>query len=556
MPDLLQTLPDWAQTLGYPAAAAAFFVAIVLVWQAGVRSGQRRLTPAADRTERLKDRALFAAAILAGLTVYLGFVIGSYQGLTAFARDFVGWADWKQNIVPVTLDGGGAAFGFLAFRAVARGKAPYACYAIVWLSAAAGAGFNFLQGGEHHRWQAGAYLAYLSVVSMGMFHTFLEQFKEGARLVIRERPSFGIRWFTYPSNTVCAALAWINYPPIEGTKPSVANAVLHLESVRADKRASRYSVDVQRATAMPWWAVAWPWLQARVLRAAITSADAFAEAERQELAERMQIVLAEHADQLAAERAEQAEMRARFEQQIAEHTEAAVRARAEVERQLRADHAVHVQSLSAEQSAGRADLGARLRAADAERSELARRATDAERHAASTSEHLTRVVAERDAERSRADRTDAALRALRVDHDGCSDWALQIDQMAAEHTEQLRALHAQHAEHLASALAERRPTTTRSAPATRRAERPGTARNASSTGHPTVRSEEDRLALVLAEDPDPLREWSDRALAKAARMGFNTERIAQLRERLAEHHAQTATERPTQSAPREMEHAA
>jgi hypothetical protein len=34
-----------------------------------------------------------------------------------------------------------------------------------------------------------------------------------------------LRWLTWPSNTLCAAIAWRNYPPAEGTDATVLNAV-------------------------------------------------------------------------------------------------------------------------------------------------------------------------------------------------------------------------------------------------------------------------------------------------------------------------------------------
>jgi hypothetical protein len=270
MKELLDGLPPWVAIASAPAGLAAVIAAFVLVWNAGARAGARRLAPPTS-SQRMKDRFLFAAALLAGATVYAAFVIGSYEGLTAFAREVIGWDDWKQNLVPVTLDGGGAAFGFLAFRAVARRQSPYRCYAVVWSSAGASAFFNFIQGGQGHRWEAGLYLAFLSLAGMVLFHTFLDQFRVGAELEERTYPKFGLRWATYLPNTLCAALAWINHPPAGDTTPTVSAAVAHLETVRAAKRAARNGRRAEAATYAPGWTRLWPWARNAHLVAALNA---------------------------------------------------------------------------------------------------------------------------------------------------------------------------------------------------------------------------------------------------------------------------------------------
>ena len=236
------TVPLWL-VLAIVASAAA--VGLAVTASAGFRLGVRRGNPeaAVTRRERMKDAVLLIAALIAGSTVYGGFVIGSYQGLTDFARGTLGWEDWRQYIVPITLDGGAAAFGFLAFRAVKRGQSPYRCYLVVWGAAGASAIFNFLRGGETHGLQAGIYLAFLSFVGMVMFHTFLDQFGAGGGFTKRRYPRFGIRWLTYPSHTVRAFLAWVNHPPEAGTEVSVRAAIHHLEEVRSEKMLRRAALE-------------------------------------------------------------------------------------------------------------------------------------------------------------------------------------------------------------------------------------------------------------------------------------------------------------------------
>jgi hypothetical protein len=268
---LLDGLPLWV-TIGAPIGAIVALVGIcLLISRASRRAGQRTHTPAVG-SQRWKDRFLFGAALLGGATVYGAFVIGSYEGLTAFANEVLAWHGWKENLVPVTLDGGGAAFGFLAFRAVSRQQSPYRCYAIVWSSAGASAAFNFMQGGNSHRWEAGAYLAFLSLAGMVLFHTFLDQFETGAQFHKRTYPKFGLRWVTYTYNTACAALAWINHPPTAGTDPNVINAVEHLDQVRTDKRNRKIKNRSEYAPVAPVWTRLWPWARVAHLEAALSVA--------------------------------------------------------------------------------------------------------------------------------------------------------------------------------------------------------------------------------------------------------------------------------------------
>jgi hypothetical protein len=87
-------------------------------------------------------------------------------------------------------------------------------------------------------------LALLSLVGMVMFHEFLDQFEEGTAHIKRD-PKFGLRWVTWPTNTFCAAIAWRNYPPTDGTPATVLEAVANLHRVRAVKRAARAGLDPQ-----------------------------------------------------------------------------------------------------------------------------------------------------------------------------------------------------------------------------------------------------------------------------------------------------------------------
>jgi hypothetical protein len=79
-----------------------------------------------------------------------------------------------------------------------------------------------------------------------MFHEFLDQFEDGTGYVKRENPKFGLRWLTWPGNTFCAAVAWRNHPPVEGTRATVREAVANLDRVRLAKRDAKEAAVVDR----------------------------------------------------------------------------------------------------------------------------------------------------------------------------------------------------------------------------------------------------------------------------------------------------------------------
>ncbi len=60
---------------------------------------------------------------------------------------------------------------------------------------------------------------------MVMFHEFLDRFEEGTAYIKRTNPKFGLRWITWPTNTLCAAVAWHNHPPAEATPATVLAAI-------------------------------------------------------------------------------------------------------------------------------------------------------------------------------------------------------------------------------------------------------------------------------------------------------------------------------------------
>ena len=242
----------WVEVVGFfarvpagvwVAAMTANLILTVATWSVA----RRRLRRAGERTahpdlqtgaRRTRDTALTVAALVPAALFLMMVIAGSMHGLVAFGRTALGWRDGWEYLVPATLDGVSVAFAFLAFRAVRRGKAPDRCYRVVWGAASASASINFsYEYDQSGNVLAGGYVGLLSVLGMVMFHEFLSQFEDGVdNHIKRENPKFGLRWLTWPTNTLLAATAWRNHPPPDDTPGTVAAAVANLNRVRQMKR--------------------------------------------------------------------------------------------------------------------------------------------------------------------------------------------------------------------------------------------------------------------------------------------------------------------------------
>ncbi|WP_157437339.1 hypothetical protein [Actinoplanes subtropicus] len=233
--------------------AVADLVATVLTWSVARRrmrrAGERSANPQlAGGATRRRDTALTVASMIPAALFWAMVLAGSLHGLVSFGRSVLGWHAGWEYLVPGTLDGVSVTFAFLAFRAVRMKKAPDRCYRVVWGAAIASATVNFAYEYTHsgHNVIAGGYLALLSLFGMVMLHEFLDQFEEGTAYVKRGNPKFGARWITWPTNTFCAAVAWRNYPPAEGTSATILNAIANLERARAIKQAAHEAKIVTR----------------------------------------------------------------------------------------------------------------------------------------------------------------------------------------------------------------------------------------------------------------------------------------------------------------------
>lgn len=245
LPAWLPNLSTTPTTVTVVGLILVGLVALPVARRQAWRAGRRSVAVVDDRgrRERLKDRALLVAAMVPAVGFWGAVLAGSFKGLTAFGRDTLDWSDGSEYLVPATLDGVAIGFGVLAFRAVRKTRSPDRANRVVWGAALASAGINFFH--EYGRGQdgsmiGGAYLALLSLFGMVMFHEFLDQFEDGADASVRRsNPKFGVRWLTAPPSTLCAAVAWRNHPPADGTPATVRAALNHLDAVRATKRARR-----------------------------------------------------------------------------------------------------------------------------------------------------------------------------------------------------------------------------------------------------------------------------------------------------------------------------
>lgn len=375
-PSRLDQVIGWADTIPgiwWAAAIGVLFIAmlVTLPWarRKAFRAGQR----VAGKTGNGKSTALLAAALAPAAFLWIAVLIGSARGLMAFGRGDLRWRDGWEVLVPLTLDGVGISFGLLAFLAVKNGRNPDRSARLAAIAMIAGAGINFLHEATlpDGSWLGGAYLALMSTFGLMIFHELLAQFENGAGVVVRVNPKFGLRWITWPTNTLCAWIAWRNYPatplppnPTDEQKAwwgSVNHAVKHLGAVRRAKRIARYATDVEDGRrSAPWWAPVVPWLRLRQLDAVIAEQITAAEterAERNEIATRLEQVVAEHRIAVAeAERLAEQALQIRAERDAAERRaveaeQAAERARssaAEQVEKLRSEAAERERTLLAE----------------------------------------------------------------------------------------------------------------------------------------------------------------------------------------------------------------
>lgn len=234
----------WVMVLVVSILTISLLIGVPLARSAGRRRGIRLANPGAyaTRADKAKDTGLFLAALIPTLLVWLAVMGVSFIGLTGFANDVMGWNHWTNILVPLSLDGISISFGAWAFVAVKRGRHPGRAYKIVLAAATVSATLNFVHGRDKWSIWAGLYLAFLSFAGMAMFHELLDQFMAGYddEVALKTRyPRFGQRWFYAPISTFAARRAWIVHPPAEGLRPSVRNALTHLEDTREAKRQRR-----------------------------------------------------------------------------------------------------------------------------------------------------------------------------------------------------------------------------------------------------------------------------------------------------------------------------
>ncbi len=237
-------VPTWVMVLVVSVLTVSLLIGVPLARAAGKRRGRRLAHPEAfnNRLDKAKDTALFLAALLPSLLVWLAVMGVSFIGLTGFAADVMHWNHWTNILVPLSLDGISVSFGAWAFVAVKRGRHPGRAYKIVLAAATMSAALNFVHGREKWSLWAGLYLAFLSMAGMAMFHELLDQFMANIddEVALKTRyPRFGQRWLYAPLSTFAARRAWIVHPPAEGIRPSVRNALDHLVDVREAKRQRR-----------------------------------------------------------------------------------------------------------------------------------------------------------------------------------------------------------------------------------------------------------------------------------------------------------------------------
>jgi hypothetical protein len=230
-------------------------------------AGMKRHRPAVDRKARVVT-GLLVAGLLFAMVVLAFFMIGTYEGSTAFAADRLGWKDWRKIIPWGSLDAGAMTFSLFAIRAVLLERDPRRALRIVFCLAGLSALLQLTQGGSGHHWQAGIFLSALAMLGSLVLHGIADQIQPSDEAIDahRKSPSFGIRWMTDLPGTLCAWLAWHNYPPAADIERTVADGLENLRRVRADKLARLLA-----RPAAPRWAVIFPRRYGRKMRAALAA---------------------------------------------------------------------------------------------------------------------------------------------------------------------------------------------------------------------------------------------------------------------------------------------
>ncbi|MFI7608508.1 DUF2637 domain-containing protein [Micromonospora sp. NPDC049366] len=549
--DWLLGLVDVVPDSWWPYLLAGLGLLVVFTWQRAKRqmyiAGQ--LAARNGKGDKKSD-VLLVAAMVPAVLFWLAVLAGSFKGLIAFARDDLHWHDGTELLVPLTLDGVSIAFGFLAFRAIRAERSPDRCNSMVRGASLASALINFVHEVNlpEGTWLGGFYLALLSVLGVVMFHEFLDQFGEGTGKVRREKPHFGMRWFTMTPNTFCAWVAWQNYPPEDLPADastdqiryfaSVKHAVANLEDVRAMKREKRRELDLQRAErGSLWWHPLLPWLRVRELHAVAAEQKGAAAAERQEMERRFGEIQAEHekvletqkralldeAERIKAEAEVERQRRVRAEQMAEQIRAGAERQMEQLQleherrvEQLRVEHGREVEQLQAEQLGQLQQLNTEqqqgIRAVLAEQNERAERLRAEQMEQARAAhrrevEHLRAALVEQ-TEQLQAEQRHQ-MEQLQAEHNR------KVEHIEAEHRRQVEQLQVEQAkaEHRRSGAS--RSSTTRS----------GSSRSTVTpmAGRSQVSEAADNASLadMFVEHPESEYEWGTREINRITGAGFS-----------------------------------
>lgn len=244
--------------VGIPVFAGVIVCAILASFISAKRAttvAERRArnTPATS-TEKRTERRLMIMAVVPTMIVWAAVFVISFIGLAAFARHDMGWHSWTSLVVPITLDGIALSQGASAFVAVKRGRSSRRAERAVLAGALVSAAINFYHGANEWTWAAGAYLGFLSLAGMWLFHDLLRQFAEDVeeQQIKRKRkvgtPAFGERWLWAPISTLCARRAWIIWPPAnESMESTVANALKHWQAFKDHKKISKGAGEAETA---------------------------------------------------------------------------------------------------------------------------------------------------------------------------------------------------------------------------------------------------------------------------------------------------------------------
>lgn len=245
--------PPWVILLGVGQGAfvvLAFAALLILRRRAAPPpSPAGEIDARKQRREQRIDTAIMSVVIPGIGAVLAAYAICTFEGMTAFAEDQLGWNSWLKYVPWGTADAAGIIFTLLRIYSVRKRRLGAARHAGRAVAAAMliAAGVQLTQGGDDHKFGAGLFLAGVAIFGGFGLHVVIEAItdqkamteEEAAEAAARKRPAFGDRWVFAPVETLLVLRCLALYPLPKGTEVTVQAALDHRKRIRGERIAER-----------------------------------------------------------------------------------------------------------------------------------------------------------------------------------------------------------------------------------------------------------------------------------------------------------------------------